>query len=481
MEHDNAKFLPSLAISSESLAKRTRRRRRLLVALRLILVTLAALFGALSFIGRYSTQRLDYAGVAGVLAFIGVLGIRLVMQSDPELEDAEPRGNAVGELVASHAWRYAIGARPYAIGSPELDRVAGRQFTDSMGRYQQILANYSITAPVSRQITDEMKRIRANDLSYRREIYIAERIEPLQAASSENCVRLAWRWRVLAALVLLVELIGIPGGVLKAIDVTRIDLLGVTAAAAASIALWVDTLNFQERRRIATAVGRNLVSAHDKLDEAKTEDEWAAVVGRIEAQLSLEAEALLSSDTATLPGDSQVDDIHAMSPAEYFAAAATLKRQIWDESDELPKLEPDVIVAVNPGGAILGGILYFMTRASDFMPLSFRGSLRDEDLENMLKAAPWQPRKQHLSVLLVDASVKSGSSLKKAMDLVREAIESKGFVPETGDDEGQSSVAPRYVLRTAVIAKKADPHQRHPVRVDYFVNETTERFPYGSI
>jgi len=481
MEHDNRRFLPSLAISAKALADRTRKRRRFLVAMRLVLVTLAAVFGALTITGRYSNQRLDYAGVAGVLAFIGVLGVRLAMQSDPDLEDAEPRGNAVSELVSSHAWRFAVGARPYAVGSPELDRVAGRQFTDSIGSYQQILAKYSITAPVSRQITDEMKRIRANDLSYRREIYISDRIEPLQAASSDDCVRLAWRWRTLAILVLLVELLGIPGGVLKAIDLSRIDLLGVTAAAAACIALWADTLSFQERRRAATATGRNLVSAHDQLDEAQTEDEWAAVVARMEEQLSLEAEALLSSDTASLRVESQVDDIHTMSPDEFFAAAATLKRQIWDQSDKLPKLEPDVIVAVNPGGALLGGMLYFMTRASDFVPLSLRGSLHDEDLENMLKAAPWQPRKQYLSILLVDASVKSGDSLQKAVDLVREAVESKGFVPEAEDNGAQSGAAPRYVLRTAVIAKKPDPHQRQPIMVDYFVNETTERFPYGNI
>lgn len=165
----------------------------------------------------------------------------------------------------------------------------------------------------------------------------------------------------------------------------------------------------------------------------------------------------------------------------YTGAAATLKRQIWDGVSKLPKLEPDVIVAVNPGGAILGGMLYFMTRASDFLPLSLRGSLREEDLETMLKAAPWQPRKQHLSILLVDASVKSGDSLNKAIELVRHAVEPKGYTAMDPGDQAAQADAPQYVLRTAVIAKIPDPAQPSPVRVDYYVNEDTERFPYGAI
>jgi hypoxanthine phosphoribosyltransferase len=280
---------------------------------------------------------------------------------------------------------------------------------------------------------------------------------------------------------LVVELFGIPGGVLKAIELSQLDVLGVTAAAAASLALWADTLAFPDRKRAAITVGKNLVAAHDMLMEAKTEYEWAAAVARIEEHLSLEAEAMLASDTSVPRRDSQSEDIHSMSPEEYFAAAASLKRQIWDESNKLPKLEPDVIVAVNPGGAILGGILYFMTRASDFLPLSMRGSLRDEDLEAMLKAAPWQPRKQHLSILLVDASVKSGESLNKAIDLVTHAVEAKGYIADAHSTGSAEDQHPRYIIRTAVIAKKPDPGQRRPVQVDYYVNEDTERFPYGSI
>lgn len=476
------KLLPPLEKSARSLSVRTRKRRKRYVAARLILVTLGALFGTLDITGKYHDQVLNYAGVAAVLAFIGVLGIRLAMQSESDLDDAESRGTALADLISSHAWRFAVGARGYAVGSPELDDVASRQFRHNMASYQRILADYSITAPEGRQITDEMIKVRAGSLGERRDLYLAHRIRPLQSRSSKICDQLARRWRSLTILVLLVELLGIPGGVLKAVDLSTLDLLGVTAAAAASIALWLDTLNFQERRRVATATGRNLVTAEDALSAVRSEDEWADAITRIEERLSLEPVALLSPDTAKSHLEWEEEGINVMSPEEYFAAAETLKRKIWDESNVMSKLEPDVIVAVNPGGAILGGILYFMTRASDFLPLSLRAGLNDEDLLKMLAAAPWQPRKpHHLSILLVDASAKSGKSLKAAVGLVKQAVEEKGFIPEGTGPSAPKPGASTYVLRTAVIAKKRDSSAHNGVRVDYFVNETTERFPYGNI
>lgn len=485
-EYDPSSFLPPLALSARYLAGRTRRRKLIFTAVRLLLVTLGAFFGAITITGAYSKQELDYAGVAGVLCFIAVLGVRMMMQSDTDPEDTEARANAVADLVTSHAWRYAIGARPYIAGTPELDRVAREQFANNCLRYQYVLRDCSATAVVSAQITAGMRTLRLSELGVRRKEYLTRRIEVLQASSGKATVRLASRYRWLIALVLFVELLGIPGGVLKAVDVSRIDLLGVTGAAAASIALWVETLSLQERRRAAVSLNVNLLAAPERLESARTEDEWAAMTAWMEEQVSLEQEALLAPGTTEKRLDPQIEDIHTMSAEEYFAAAATLKRQIWEGTADLPKLEPDVIVAVNPGGAILGGILYFMTR-TDFLPLSLRGSLGDEALLNVLEAAPWQPRQpHHLSILLVDASVKSGGSLRRAIDLVRKVVEARGFVAEeesAGEEQsaGQDAHVRRYILRTAVIAWKPDSQRRQAVKIDYWVNETTERFPYGTI
>jgi hypoxanthine phosphoribosyltransferase len=482
-EFDVAHFAPSLARSARSFASKTGRRKRRMIALRLTLVTLAALFGGLTISGKLSGQRLDYAGIAALLAFVGVLGVRNTMYSDHDLDDGEPRAGALADLVASHAWRYAIGARPYVTGTPELDALAGVQFTNNLDSFQRVLEDkYSVSVGESAQITEEMKRIRSGGLESRRTVYIAERVRPLAERNGDISVRLKSSFRSLTALVLFVELVGIPAGVLKAIGFSRIDLLGVTAAAAASLALWVDTLNFGERARAARATSAGLCGATDRLNRAHSEEEWAAVVSQIEDRLSLEAEARLGPDAAALrPRDAQEDDIHAMSPEEYFAAARTLKRRIWDEGGTLTKLEPDVIVAVNPGGAILGGILYFMTRAGDFLPISLRCGLEDEDIEAMLKAAPWKARKEYLSVLLVDASMKSGGSLRRARGCVERALEARGYVAETNGSHGTVGGLRKYVLRTAVIVNSENSHSQGQVPVDYFVSTQTKTFPYGTV
>ncbi len=483
MNIDVAAFVPSLATSAEAEARRSGRRKRRLVAARLIFVTLGALFGALTFIGYYSSQRLDYAGVAGVLAFIVVLGIRLMTFSDQSIENAEARGNAVAILAASHAWRYAVGARPYEITVNDATISPRDLLLVNLRAYQKIMLEYSWTTTGSTQITDQMTRLRAMGLDERKSIYLQHRIRPLSTEQGKISRSLTSKARVFMTLVLLVELVGIPAGALKAITISSVGILGVTGAAAASLALWADTVDFRRRGRTAATTCLALASASDMLESAQTEREWAALVARMEEQLTLESEAVLASDTIRYLLGPEIDDVRTMSPAEYFAAVEELKRQIWDESDRLPKLEPDVIVALNPGGAIVGGILYFVTRASRFFPLSFRSGLDRKDIENIVNAVPWQSRKaDRLSILIVDASVKSGNNLREAVDLIRRSVEAKGWLPEEGQTESGDAAGRRYILRTAAITRKPlSPEVDTRPKLDYLIDEVTERFPYGSI
>jgi len=493
MNVDVTSFSPSLVTSAHDEALQAGRRNRRLIALRLILVTAAALFGALTIASSAFQQDVDYAGIVAVSAFLAVLGIRLTMSSDRLLEDAERRGSATAELANSHAWRYAVGARPYTFTIDEEDCTARSSLLNNLRAYQKIMLDYSWTTADSTQITSQMFKLRHASLSDRRESYLRYRINPLFIDNTNTNRSVIARSRRLTTLTLLVELVGVPAGVVKAIALSNIDLLSVTAAAAASLALWHNTLRLPQRARSTATTCLALASASDVLQSVQSEYEWAAMVAKIEEQLTLNSEAALASDTARYLVDEEIEEATTMTPEAYFAAAEELKRQIWEESDRLPKLEPDVIVGVNPGGAIIGGMLYFMTRASDFFPLSFRSGLTRRDIKNMVDAAPWQSRRvDRLSILIVDASMKSGDSLRDAVELVRTSIEGRGWrpaqreedAPMPGQQPGQSPYDEEgtYVIRTAVITKKpvaTEPDTR--VTVDYFVDEVTEHFPYGSI
>jgi hypothetical protein len=472
-------FLPSLATSAAALGARRGRRKRLLVAARLVFVTAGAVFGAMVISGSLGGQTLDYAGVAALVAFLVVLGIRLTVLGDRDLETAESRLGAVADLVTSHAWRYAVGGRPYDVTGPGVGLSANDLFSRNLWRYQGVVTDNAWSEGTP--ITPPMEHLRTAPLADRVAAYTENRLAGLRATSGAAESRFAKNAWYLGILVLCVELVGIPAGVVKAFGLSTVDLLGVTAAAAASLAVWAETTNYRERSRIARNTMNALPFAHQHLAKAaRSEPEWAAAVGRIEDLLTLEAEAVLPSEKIRPPFDTESDDTLTMSPDDYFAAAAELKRQIWDR---LPKLEPDVIVALNPGGAIVGGILYFMMRASDFLPLSLRSGVGEDVLRTYLHAAPWPNRRpDRLTILLVDASIKSGDSMLKAMNLVRTAVESKGWRPEGTQpdaDGGQGT----YVIRTAVIVEKpadaGDDGAR--IAVDYHVSAITERFPYGHI
>lgn len=495
-------FAPSLVTSAQTEALNAGKRHRRLIATRLMLVTTGALFGAFTLAGSPFGETIDYAGVLALLAFLGVIAIRLTLASDHPLQDVQRRGTAIAGLAYSHAWRYALGARPYVIAPDDEGHAGQSLLVTNLQSYQKIMLEYSWTTTTSGQITEPMHDLRQRSLDDRKTAYLQHRIEPLFTQSSLSSRHHTTRARRLKTLTLLIELVGIPAGIIKAVALYQIDLLGLTAAAAASLALWSDTLNLPQRARSEATTCIALASVTDMLRDIDTEYEWSVLVAKVEDQLTLDSKAALAADTMQYVLDAPADEPRTMSPEAYFAAAEDLKRQIWDESKHLPKLEPDVIVGVNPGGAIIGGILYFMTRASDFFPLSFRSRLGQPELKRMIDAAPWQARRSdRLSILVVDASIKSGDSMRHAVNLIRASMHEKGWRPASttplinqdsntldrtsASDTDLGSVGPApntYLLRTAVITKRpSTTGQDTGVQVDYFVDEVTERFPYGSI
>lgn len=463
--------LPPLAVKAAAVAHSSGRSKRRRVGIRLILVTLAAVFGAMSITGAFNTQRFDFAGLAAVLAFLGALFTRLLDLVHKDADDTEAKAKAIEELVTSHAWRYAVGALPYPMLSWEAADQSDSPFGQNLAKYQSVLPDLLANAG-AQQITPEMKTLRGADLDVRRAAYLQHRINPLIASSTASDRAYESRDRVLSYLVPFIEVIGILAGFAKAIVLTQVDLLGITAASAASLALWAETLNYKGRRRSAANIGRALTSATDDLNRTQNAYELALLVAQIEDRLALEAEAIVPSNAAPHTVGHGLDAVHTMSAEEYFGAVEYLKKQIWD--GRLPKFEPDVIVGCNPGGAIVGGILYFHTRAQ-FLPVNWRSGLSRDAMKSMLDNVQWNAKKgDRLSILIVDASIKSGDSLSRTIRLVRDVVESKGWIPEESADD-----TPKYAIRTAVIANK--PTKDPGIDVDYFYPKPTERFPYGNI
>ena len=89
------------------------------------------------------------------------------------------------------------------------------------------------------QITDSMRWLRAAPLDVRRSVYETGRINDQSAwyaAKADQLASGAGRW---AAAGLILTGAGLVGGMLKALGLTAVDLLGVASALAASTTAWM--------------------------------------------------------------------------------------------------------------------------------------------------------------------------------------------------------------------------------------------------
>lgn len=165
-----------------------------------------------------------------------------------------------------------------------------------------------------------------------------------------------------------------------------------------------------------------------------------------------------------------------MGWTKYHSAVLTLRERIL-EKPELGGIRPQLVIGVNQGGAILGGLLYYLCYRSfhfatvwmyDEWEIHAREAQKKElirILETLATSLSGQPR-----ILLVDDSSKTGTALGKARDLVTEAIESTKMRER------------EPLVKTAVIVFRPDLRdETKGPPPDYFVSQRHTHFPYAKV
>lgn len=475
--------LPPLVGAAMRAARRTESRMVRTAILRTILLIGAAVLGAVTITQTIDDRTVDWAGWAVLLIFVALLGLRLFEWTEDRRDSPRLRSAAVADLTESHAWRYATRANPYSEATYATDEAAAAdRFLDALQKYHDTLGEAATDLPGGRQITPSMDQLRSSDLNTRIDIYLEQRVNPLaDRASREGRQRGRIHGQFFTA-VLVIELAGIPLGALKAQNVTGIDWIGVLSAAAASLALLADSMRLSQRAKVARSKTRVLNYVADQTRAVSNEIDWAALVTRVEDHITLDAEASLASDAAVSAGPPPVAR-YAMTPEDYFKAVDHLRQRIWGGLGG-PVEAPDVIIALNPGGAIVGGILYFSTsRAPAFVPLTLRGGMEAAGIQTYLRSIKFRAQKTgRLVVLIIDASLKSGKGMAQAVEYVTAVLEEKGWrargtVATVPDSPGE------YTLRTVVITQPTLRPGDEPrvMEADYFHDTTTQRFPYGTV
>ena len=251
----------------------------------LIALLVAAVFGAFSF--QPSGSGPDWAGVVAASAFIAAALLRgYLWQSRPDREWYA--GRAAAESAKTLTWRFSVGADPFPIGLP--DQTTESLFIERLRDIRRRLDGVVII-PSSRrkgEITAEMTALRASPLSLRKAAYLKERIEDqldwYSAKAEFNKLR-AKRW---AAFMLVIEISGVGGAVVKATRVLEVDLLGLASAVVAAAAAWNEMRQHNNLANAYSIAAGELAEALELGKRTSSEPEWSSFVANAEEAVSRE-------------------------------------------------------------------------------------------------------------------------------------------------------------------------------------------------
>jgi hypothetical protein len=229
----------------------------------------------------------DWSSLGGAVALVAAALTELYLVRDrPEQRWYE--GRAAAESAKTLGWRYAVGAEPFGI-----EALSGRDADRLLvGRLDELLTDLDdlATEPVqgaSEQITPAMRAVRATPLPVRRAVYERCRIEE---ELSWYRTKSAWNQRRahrLTLAVLAFEVVGAVGGLLRVAGIS-VDLLGVAAAGAAALGLWLQTRQHQVLAHAYAVTAQELSSIRSLIQWQETEPEWTAFVDDAEAAISRE-------------------------------------------------------------------------------------------------------------------------------------------------------------------------------------------------
>lgn len=255
----------------------------LAIRVRLGLLVVAAVAGAVSVAG----GGVDWSSFAGAAALVAAAIIELYLVRDqPERRWYE--GRAAAESAKTLGWRYAVGAEPFgveALSGRDADRLLIQRLDDVLTDLDDLAAEPPRGG--TEQITPAMRAVRAAPLPVRRAVYerwrIEEELEWYRAKSAWN----QRRARQLTLAVLVFEVVGAIGGLLRVTGVS-VNLLGVAAAAAAVLGLWSQTRQHQVLAHAYAVTAQELSSIRSLIQWQESEPEWTEFVDDAEAAISRE-------------------------------------------------------------------------------------------------------------------------------------------------------------------------------------------------
>ncbi len=278
--------LPALFRAADQNSLDAQQRFLLSLRVQLGLLVGAAIGGALTW--RLGSSQADWAGIAAAVAFVLAALLRIdLLRSRPERTWYD--GRAAAESAKTLAWRYGVGGEPFrpdVLGDPEADRLFIARLNDILKDLRGI--HLVPAGGTGDQITPAMKDLRKSLLDDRKHAYETGRIEDQQAWYAKKARWNEQRARAWNGLMLGLEAIGVVGAILKATATIEADILGITGAAVAGAAAWLQAKQHLNLASAYSVASQELASIKALVDQPSTDEEWARFVDQAEEAISRE-------------------------------------------------------------------------------------------------------------------------------------------------------------------------------------------------
>lgn len=272
---------PVLYRAADAVSLSGQRRYLWALSTRLLALLLAALFGAVA----WDIKDVSAAGIGALIAFLVALAAGTYLATTSP-ERAWYEGRAAAESAKTLTWRYLV--RGEALESSP-GRDGDSLFLERLKEILRDLDEVDLAADAAGdQITAGMRAARAAGFDERKALYLSARIREQQRWYQRKAVwnrKRAECWTVAA---IAFEVLGVLAGAARVFLDLDIDLLGILAAAAATVTAWLEA---KQHRNLATAYGiaaQELASAASLGEAIVDEEEWAAFVGQAEEAISRE-------------------------------------------------------------------------------------------------------------------------------------------------------------------------------------------------
>jgi hypothetical protein len=269
-----------------------------LTAVNLIVLLIAAASGPIvtALTDSDATQRWS-ATLAAAAFIVAIIQRSYVLATRPERGWYD--GRALAESTKTLAWRYAVGATPYEVGSDRTDERFAQRLRVILKSFPELSLDPGRAE--GEQITPQMRALRASGLQERIDAYRTRRIEEQRRWYASRAHKHGARGRLLGVVTLVSESFGAALAIAFAASIIHTDFLSICAAAASGLIAWERAHQDTTLAKAYGIAAQELATIRDLVGQQPDEESWSRFVLESEDAISREHTLWRASRSADTP------------------------------------------------------------------------------------------------------------------------------------------------------------------------------------